>query len=69
MSTMSVDPRLLEILVCTACHGKLRPVNDEGLACVDCGRIYPIRDGIPVMLEEEAEEMSPEEWKTALATR
>jgi uncharacterized protein YbaR (Trm112 family) len=51
---MSVDPRLLEILVCTACHGKVRPVTDAGLECVDCGRIYPIRDGIPVMLIDEA---------------
>jgi len=51
---MSVDPRLLEILVCTACHAKVSPVDDTGLRCVDCGRIYPIRDGIPVMLVDEA---------------
>ena len=51
---MAVDPQLLEILVCTACHGKIRPVGDEGLECTACGRIYPIREGIPVMLVDEA---------------
>ena len=52
---MSLDPRLLEILVCPACHAKVR-LNDaaSGLACEGCGRVYPIRDGIPVMLVEEA---------------
>ena len=51
---MPVDPRLLEILVCPACHGDLRSVDVPGLECHDCGRIYPIRDGIPVMLVDEA---------------
>lgn len=52
---MPLDPRLLEILRCPACHGDLRPLDeDRGLACEACGRVYPIRDGIPVMLVEEA---------------
>jgi len=52
---VTLDPRLLEILVCPACHGELRVVSDEsGLECGPCGRVYPIRDGIPVMLIEEA---------------
>lgn len=52
---MPVDPRLLEILVCPACHAKVRPTAPaDGLACEGCGRVYPIRDGIPVMLVEEA---------------
>jgi len=52
---MPIDARLLEILICPACHGELKPVNaDEGLECLACGRIYPIRDGIPVMLVDEA---------------
>jgi uncharacterized protein YbaR (Trm112 family) len=52
---VSIDPRLLEILVCPACHGGIRPLEgDEGLECSECGRIYPIRDGIPVMLVDEA---------------
>jgi hypothetical protein len=50
-----VDPRLLEILVCPACRApvKLLP-QDAGLACEGCGRVYPVRDGIPVMLVEES---------------
>jgi uncharacterized protein YbaR (Trm112 family) len=52
---MPIDPRLLEIVVCPACHGDVRPVSgDEGLECTRCGRIYPVRDGIPVMLVDEA---------------
>ena len=52
---MSIDPRLLEIVICPACHGDLRQ-NDagDGLECLKCGRVYPVRDGIPVMLVEEA---------------
>lgn len=52
---MSVDARLLEILICPACHGELKELeSDRGLECLGCGRIFPIRDGIPVMLIEEA---------------
>ncbi len=51
---MTLDPDLLDILVCPACHGDLRPETERGLECSQCGRIYPIRDGIPVMLIEEA---------------
>ena len=52
---MSIDPRLLEILICPACHGEVRPLEgDGGLECVACGRIYPIQDGIPVMLVDKA---------------
>ncbi len=47
-----VDPRLLEILVCPACRGSV--AQADGLECRECGRVYPIRDGIPVMLVEEA---------------
>lgn len=52
---MPIDSRLLEILRCPACHGEIDPLEDDrGLECRQCGRIYPIRDGIPVMLVEEA---------------
>jgi uncharacterized protein YbaR (Trm112 family) len=49
-----LDPELLEIL---ACPVDKQPVElrDDRLVCVECGRRYPIRDGIPVMLEDEAE--------------
>lgn len=54
-----LDPRLLEILCCPAeqdgraCHGALEE-GPEGLLCRACGRVYQVRDGIPVMLAEEA---------------
>jgi hypothetical protein len=52
---MALDPRLLEILICPACRGEIRPVNeDAGLECASCGRVYPVRDGIPVLLVDEA---------------
>lgn len=52
---MPLDPQLLEILICPACHGPIAETEpDRGLECRKCGRIYPIRDGIPVMLVEEA---------------
>ena len=52
---MPVDARLLEILVCPACRGAIAALEaGAGLECRECGRIYPIRDGIPVMLIEEA---------------
>ena len=52
---MSIDPQLLEILICPACHGDLKQLDaGDGLECLKCGRVYPVRDGIPVMLVEEA---------------
>jgi uncharacterized protein YbaR (Trm112 family) len=50
-----LDRELLEILVCPACKGELeyRPEADE-LICHACRVRYPIRDGIPVMLIDEA---------------
>ena len=52
---MPVDPRLLEILICPACSGAIRELDAErGLECLSCGRVYPIRDGIPVLLVDEA---------------
>ena len=50
---MSVDDKLLEILVCPACRGELSRVEDA-LQCTDCDRIYQIRDGIPVLIVAEA---------------
>ena len=49
-----IDPTLLEILACPACKTAVRE-EGERLVCVQCERRYPVRDGIPVMLVEEAE--------------
>lgn len=51
-----VDPRLLDILVCPACRGPLRLEQEPpSLVCEACRVRYPIRDGIPVLLVDEAE--------------
>jgi uncharacterized protein YbaR (Trm112 family) len=50
-----VDARLLEILVCPACRSAVSVLDqDRGIECRGCGRIYPIRGDIPVMLVTEA---------------
>ena len=52
---MPISQDLLEILACPACKAKveLKP-DSSGLKCVQCRRVYPIRDDIPVMLVDEA---------------
>ncbi|MBI3011486.1 MAG: Trm112 family protein [Candidatus Omnitrophica bacterium] len=54
-----IDPALLEILACPACKTEVK-LKEERLVCVKCGRRYPIRDGIPVMLIDEAEQPAAE---------
>jgi uncharacterized protein YbaR (Trm112 family) len=57
---MPIDSKLLEILICPDCQEPVRELEkDQGLECSGCGRVYPIRDGIPVMLVEEASEPTP----------
>ena len=53
---MSVDPALLEILRCPDEHHARLTYDAEAqtLTCVECERIYEIRDGIPVLLLDEA---------------
>ena len=64
---VSLDPRLMEILACPSDdHAPLRagtPADPEAdvLTCTACGRGYPVRDGIPVLLLDEARHRSPEE--------
>lgn len=53
--TAPVDPRLLEILVCPVTKGPLEYDRNRGeLVSRKAGLAYPVRDGIPVMLPEEA---------------
>ncbi|HZU05704.1 MAG TPA: Trm112 family protein [Chloroflexota bacterium] len=49
-----LDEELLRILACPVCVTPLSQVGDR-LVCAACGRRYPIRDGIPVLLVDEAE--------------
>lgn len=52
---MSISKELLEILACPKCKGEiqLNPTED-GLICQSCRLLYEIRDGIPIMLIDEA---------------
>ena len=55
MSDTLIDPELLAIMQCPVDGGELSEQRDpDVLACADCGRRYPVRDGIPVMLVDEA---------------
>lgn len=53
---MSVDPALLEILRCPDEHHAelVLDAEEQTLTCTECGRIFEIRDGIPVLLLDEA---------------
>ncbi|MGA1998507.1 MAG: Trm112 family protein [Terriglobales bacterium] len=50
---MSQD--LLDILACPVCLTPLKLTAADRLQCVNCRRLYPIRDGIPLLLESEAQ--------------
>lgn len=57
-----MDKKLLEILVCPVTKGPLiYDKSGQELISTSAGLAYPIRDDIPVMLEDEARELSPEE--------
>ena len=57
-----VDPRLLEILVCPLCKGKLAYRKGAAeLVCRADRLAYPVKDGIPVMLEDEARKLAADE--------
>ncbi len=57
-----MDPKLLEILVCPVTKGALRYERERGeLWSLTAKLAYPIREGIPVMLEEEARKLSAAE--------
>jgi len=55
-----MDSRLLSILVCPICKGSLDHDREEHeLICPRDHLAFPIRDGMPIMLEEEARELEP----------
>ena len=54
---LGMDPVLWEVLACPVDHGRVEPDPAAGaVACTVCGRRFPVRDGIPVMLVDEASE-------------
>lgn len=55
-----MDSRLIDILVCPVCKGPLQLQRDAAVLVCRADRLaYPIRDGIPMMLEEEARHLEP----------
>jgi len=57
---VKLDRRILDILVCPVTKGKLVQIDNE-LWSKQAGLAYPIKDGIPVMMESDARTLSPEE--------
>jgi uncharacterized protein len=58
--TLTMDTKLLDILACPLCKGPLQYAKAQRLLVCRADRLaYPIRDGIPVMLEEEARTLEP----------
>jgi uncharacterized protein YbaR (Trm112 family) len=56
---MTVPQQLLEILVCPKCRGELEyRAAESTLTCHHCRLVYPVRDGIPIMLIDEAKPLS-----------
>ncbi|MCP4365003.1 MAG: Trm112 family protein [Planctomycetes bacterium] len=57
-----IDKEFLEILACPVCKTDVK-LEQEKIVCANCGRRYPIKDDIPVMLVDEAElpEKGPKE--------
>lgn len=49
-----IDEKLLKILACPACKSDIK-LENEKIVCTKCGLRFPIRDGIPIMLIDEAE--------------
>ena len=65
---MSLDPQLLDILVCPEDKGALVYVESEGVLLNErLLRTYPVRDDIPVMLIDEASQISEDEVQRLLA--
>ena len=59
---MTMDKKILDILVCPVCKGPLVYLKDNNeLICKGDRLAYPVKDGIPVMLEDEARELAAEE--------
>jgi LSD1 subclass zinc finger protein len=49
-----IKPDLLEILACPVCRKPLVLRGEDSFKCNECKRVYPIRNGIPILIETEA---------------
>jgi uncharacterized protein YbaR (Trm112 family) len=55
MQRQFIDKAALRMVACPVCHAALTAPHPEALLCTGCGRRYPIRDGLPVLLAAAAE--------------
>ena len=53
-----IDKELLEILACPECQSDVKLENGK-IVCHGCGRSYPIKDGIPILLVDESDRTKP----------
>jgi uncharacterized protein len=51
---VTLDEKLAELIRCPACRSPFAPEQDDQLSCTGCGLVYPIRNGVPVLLVDEA---------------
>ncbi|MDY0189382.1 MAG: Trm112 family protein [Desulfuromonas sp.] len=51
---MPLAQQLIDVLVCPKCKGKLEVLPEDVLRCNQCQLDYPVRDGVPIMLIDEA---------------
>ena len=55
----NLSEELLKILACPQCKKPVELVEKQGIICLSCRLVYPVRDDIPVMLIEEAQPLDP----------
>ena len=51
---MTLDAQLVELIRCPSCRSRFAPEQDDELTCTGCGLVYPNRNGVPVLLVDEA---------------
>ena len=55
MQKLPIDETALGMLACPVCHAALALIPPAAVRCTACGRRYPIRDGLPILLASAAE--------------
>jgi uncharacterized protein YbaR (Trm112 family) len=53
---LGLPAELLAIIRCPACLGEFLPPQPGALVCSSCGLSYPVRNGVPILLVDEAEQ-------------
>ncbi|HEY1963816.1 MAG TPA: Trm112 family protein [Acidobacteriaceae bacterium] len=55
MQKSPIDDTTLRMLACPVCHAALALLPSDAVQCTACGRRYPMRDGLPILLASAAE--------------